>query len=562
VLDIVTKSGFNMRETGTLTVSGGEAGRVRAAGDVGGHRERVGYYVYGSMFSLDRFLSPPAPESIHNSGKAGHVFGQLDWNLGQAGSLRAVLMGDAANFEIPKTPTDVELRPLANADQRTRQQTATVGWTRASSNVAVGATLYQRWSRSELLPATGPLTAQAAVERELSTIGGKLDVTRFAGRHAFKAGVDAVRLAPREDLSYLYTGYRDLTHLLDLPHPHVTGGAITFAGRETGGEISGYVQDGIRLGDRVTANIGVRLDRYDLVVSATHASPRLSLAYRLGDSTTVHASYNHFFVPPPAEGVLSSSAGLTRSFGEINAALPALEPTIEDQVELGVTVPTRPVRLAFTGYYRASDNPIHSTVWLDSRIYSYASFDRARAYGLEAKAELPMMSRFGVTGYVNYALGRVNFYNPVTGGFTTELEHLTETSRFLAPMDQTHTLTGGATYRHGRTGLFLGAWVEYGSGTPTAHGEEEHHKGGDDEHEEDHGEGEAAGTARVPGHVTANISFGVDLLRRSAGRSRLSLQVDIENITDNLYLIADEGGFSRAQYSIPRLISVTAKLRF
>jgi len=45
-------------------------------------------------------------------------------------------------------------------------------------------------------------------------------------------------------------------------------------------------------------------------------------------------------------------------------------------------------------------------------------------------------------------------------------------------------------------------------------------------------------------------------------RSKLSVQLDIENITDNIYLIAHEGEFSPAQVSIPRLISATAKLGF
>jgi hypothetical protein len=42
----------------------------------------------------------------------------------------------------------------------------------------------------------------------------------------------------------------------------------------------------------------------------------------------------------------------------------------------------------------------------------------------------------------------------------------------------------------------------------------------------------------------------------------LSLQLDIENIMDNAYLIEQEGEFSRAQFAIPRLISATAKVRF
>ena len=79
---------------------------------------------------------------------------------------------------------------------------------------------------------------------------------------------------------------------------------------------------------------------------------------------------------------------------------------------------------------------------------------------------MPALARYGVTGDLNYAFGRIYFYNPVAGGFVTEVEHVTETSRFLAPMDQTHTLTAGVTYRHTKTGLWIGTALEYGSGTP------------------------------------------------------------------------------------------------
>jgi outer membrane receptor protein involved in Fe transport len=348
-------------------------------------------------------------------------------------------------------------------------------------------------------------------------------------------------LRPDEDLSYDYSGYGEYSDLVGLPRLEITENLITYSGRESGGQMSGYVQDDIRWNDRLTTNVGARVDRYDLLFSATHVSPRVNAALRVVGGAVVHASYNYFFVPPPIEGVLSSAAGLTDRIEEIGIPLPPVQPTTEHQFEVGASAPVGPLQVGFTGYYRASDNPVHTTVWPDSRIYSYASFHHAQAYGLEAKAEVVRLARYGLTGYFNYALGHVYFFNPVTGGFVTEAEHVDSTDRFLAPMDQTHTLTGGLTYRHAKTGLWIGTALEYGSGTPT-------------ETEE--------GDARVPGHFTANISSGIDLLRGSKGRPRLSLQVDIENVTDNLYLVAQESEFSPRQYSIPRLISATAKIRF
>jgi outer membrane receptor protein involved in Fe transport len=559
VLDVVTKSGRAMRNDGGFAVSGGQAGRRSVAGEFGGHRGRLGYFVFGSLFESDRFVSPPDRRAVHDSGRVGHLFFQADADLARAGSLKAVLMGDGSRFEIPIHPRDLELRPLNDAVQRTRQQSAIVSWTRASSHTLVSASGYQRWSRTRLAPASDRLNARARLDRELATIGGKLDVSRFAGRHMIKAGVDAVRLRPEEDLSYDYAGFRDFTHLLGWPHMHVAGGVIEFAGRETGGQVSVYIQDAIQLGKRVTADVGLRVDRYNLLVSATHASPRVNLALQLGRGAIMHASYNHFFVPPAIEGVLSSSAGLTARISEINRALPALNATTEDQFELGASSPVGPFRLSLTAYVRATDNPVHTTVWPDSRIYSYASFDRARAHGLEAKAEIPMLQRYGVTGYLNYALGRVNFHNPVTGGFVTEAAHLTETSRFLAPMDQTHTLSAGATYRHAGSGLFFGTTIEYGSGTPMGHGGSAHEHAGDTAH--DHA-ATAAPAERVRDHGTASLSVGLDLVRDRQQHGRLSLQVDAENIANNMYLIAQEGEFSPAQYSIPRVVAATIRVRF
>ena len=263
-------------------------------------------------------------------------------------------------------------------------------------------------------------------------------------------------------------------------------------------------------------------------------------------------------MPPPIEGVLSSSAGLTRSIDEIGVALPPIEPVIEDQFEAGVTTGVGPFELALTSYYRDTANPVHTTIWPDSRIYSYASFDRGRAYGLEAKLEMPA-ARAGMIGFLNYALGRVDFKNPVTGGFVTEAGHIVDNSWFRAPMDQTHTLTGGTTYSHASSGLWVSGAIEYGSGTPMGHGVAAHdHAAGTAPH------AHAAGgpVARVPEHVTGGVAAGVNLWRAPARRPRLALQVDLENITNNVFVIAREGEFSPAQYSNPRLLSVTVKFSY
>src|SRR5262245_19379433 len=281
VVDIVTKSGLRMPKSGSITVNGGGAGRFNVLGDVGGHHHGVGYYGFGSLFESDRFLSPPDPTAINDHGQGGHGLFQLDGDLGGMGLLRTVVMVDASNLQIPVTPQDAELRPESRANEHTRQQTAVVGWSRAWSDMTASATFYQRWSRSDLLPATGPLTAEAALRRDLLTLGGKVDIARFMGRQTLKFGLDAVRLRPEEQLAYDSAGYEAYADLIGVPAIHFTD-PIAFTGNDSGGQISAYVQDDIPLGDRVTADVGVRVDHYALLISTTHASPRVNLAVQTG----------------------------------------------------------------------------------------------------------------------------------------------------------------------------------------------------------------------------------------------------------------------------------------
>jgi hypothetical protein len=224
---------------------------------------------------------------------------------------------------------------------------------------------------------------------------------------------------------------------------------------------------------------------------------------------------------------------------------------------------TQPIAGTFnvglTSYYRLSDDPPHTTLLPDSRFYTYASFDKGKAYGMEIKADVTRLADLGMTGYVNYALGRVWFYNPIVAGFTTEAAHLTETSRFLAPMDQTHTLTSGLTYRHVRTRLWGAVAMEYGSGTPGGHGGGDHEHADGEAHE--HATGPGLCATRCPSHFTQNVSVGWNATV-DGNRPRVSLQFTVENLTNNVYLISKESTMVQGQYSIPRLFSGALKIGF
>jgi hypothetical protein len=56
--------------------------------------------------------------------------------------------------------------------------------------------------------------------------------------------------------------------------------------------------------------------------------------------------------------------------------------------------------------------------------------------------------------------------------------------------------------------------------------------------------------------------LGADVWRDSGDRRRISLRFTIENVTNNLYKVAQESAFAAGQYSIPRLMSAGATVWF
>jgi len=547
VVDIVTKSGFSMNNEGTLTLGLGTALRHNAAVEYGGHTQTIAFYAYTSAFESARFLSPNDPRSIHDTGRGTHNFLQFDFNANPSNNVKLVLMGDGTNFQIPKTSLDDQFRPNVNASERTREISLVLTWNRTiSANAQIATSFYQRSSRSLLLPSDDPLSSAARNEQKLSTSGLKSDLTRVAGRHTVKAGVDLVLLRPDESLSFNdegFVAFSESQGLPDVDFKNPGGSAITFAGRRTGGQVSGYLQDTIQISRNFTADLGLRFDRYSLAMSETQFSPRLNAAYRFSRTGTVlHASYNHFFVPPAVENVLVSSAGLTRFLDGNPDGLPALRPIVEDQFEVGVTHPVaQHLHVGLASYYRDSKHPVHTVLFPDSRVYAYANFDKGKAYGMEIKVEVPVIEPLGLSAYLNYALSRVYLWNPVTAGFVEEVHHLEDSDRFLAPMNQNHTLNSGFTFRR-KNGFWAGMNFEYGSGTPTETEDE-------------------AIQSHVPGHFTQNVTVGMDLLRHE-DHPRLGLQFNIENLSNNVYKVSQESTFSPGEYFNPRFVSGSIKIHF
>jgi hypothetical protein len=48
----------------------------------------------------------------------------------------------------------------------------------------------------------------------------------------------------------------------------------------------------------------------------------------------------------------------------------------------------------------------------------------------------------------------------------------------------------------------------------------------------------------------------------NGNQPRLSVQFNVENVSNNVYLLSKESSMVQGEYSIPRLISASLKMRF
>ena len=169
ILDVVTKSGFTVKNRGSVTLGTGSAQRHNVGLEFGGHTDRTGYYVNLGGFMSDRFLSPPSPRSIHNTGRGLRSFGQLDFRANDSDYFKVVMIGDGVNFELPKEERDELLRPNFNNLQRTRSQSLILSWDHIHSTSTVMRTaFYQKWSSVHQFPETiDQYGAQTDAERTL-----------------------------------------------------------------------------------------------------------------------------------------------------------------------------------------------------------------------------------------------------------------------------------------------------------------------------------------------------------------------------------------------------------
>ena len=214
----------------------------------------------------------------------------------------------------------------------------------------------------------------------------------FAGRHSLKAGYFIDRI--RAGFTTINMASGNFTEVFNsgVPFELITYNTPVNSFQDRLTEYSGYVQDEWRMGTRLTANVGVRVDRYHSsvdpsckpqgqfgnsgcypgvdILTWTRPAPRVGLAYDLsGDGKTVWKGTYGFFNHLPGDhafaGQFDANAPVNTTYrwhdlngdglyqpGEVN--LSTTGPDYVSQTAAGTTLPNPSLKQPYTNEFSTS----------------------------------------------------------------------------------------------------------------------------------------------------------------------------------------------------------------
>ena len=320
----------------------------------------------------------------------------------------------------------------------------------------------------------------------------KFDMTwQMNNTHSFKFGVDAIQ----HNNSINSYSIRDSSQYDSEYTPIIYTNSVSSFSDEyniNSQEYSGYIQDKMEF-DAMVINIGLRYDEFrperkypsdyrnprneinviDTSVyldasNKTQISPRIGLAYQVGEEAVMHFSYGHFFQMPPLYAMFSNYDWIIPVYDfETILGNPNLEAEKTVQYEVGIWQRLNTmVGLELNLYYRDIYNLLSTTTittYNEIKYGLYTNKDYGNVRGLEAIVDVSIQN---LKMFFNYTLQytRGNSDSP-TQSFDFEGNNK-DPVNILMPMswDQRNTFNATLTYSLNNFGFTTTAY--YNSGTP------------------------------------------------------------------------------------------------
>ncbi|MGZ5436757.1 MAG: TonB-dependent receptor [Pyrinomonadaceae bacterium] len=573
VINVNTRSGLEGPTQGGVSLSGGSFSTGEVGADFSTHTKRFGFLTNLSASTSQRFLDPPTLDNFHNFGRTGKAFFRLDYQFNSKDSLRGTFTFGGSNFHVPNRLQ----QEIAAQDQkqRLRDNSQNITYQRIFSANTLGTiSFFNRAATVRLTSNASSTPVVAFQDRSLRNFGFIASLATTKHGHNIKFGGQATFTPVREQFSFYPTvAFDDLTDENGNIFPNPVDGFTAprpclFSGEKSGRTLSAYIQDRFTVLDNLTLDLGVRYDSFRLLISEQALSPRVGVAYHIPRTqTTLRASYNRFFQPPPAENLMlasSAEAAAISPLAVISGVTTVLSilPDKQHAFEAGGQQRlTKFLRLTFTVYQKRIENFADKDQFFETGIIFPITIAKGRVTGEELRLESTDIHGFRF--FASYANSRSYGVTPINGGlFLGEDPEGFQTAglKFANDHDQRNAASFQVSYNH-KSGIYANFSGRYDSGVPTdvepgttlaqfvangfdprLYSEIDFQRG------------------RVRPRTILNFSIGADLFQKE--RANLNIQFDVQNITNELFLYNFESVFSGTHVGFPRLFSARIGLRF
>jgi hypothetical protein len=551
VVEVTTARDIRRGLHGTADFGGGSFGTVSGgfSGGYGWNHRSIG----GSLSAArtNRYLDAPITENFTNHGSLSGVTLSYDDRPSETDRLHFTWHQRQTDFLVPNE----RVQQLAGQRQERHgdELFGQGGWSRIIGSrliVDVHGVAEQVRASLDSNPFSTPVIVSQ--DRRLTRGYSNASVAGDFGRHHVKFGGDLVFAPIREQLDYAITDAAAFEE--DTPE------ALSFSDRRRDHEQSLFAQDTFTAGT-LTASVGLRWDRYALVVKDRAFSPRLGGAWSLANGDIVlRASYDRVFQTPAVENLLLASSRVFEDVSQKAVTLPVM-PSRGNFVEGGVTAALwHAARLDVTGYRRTFAQFADDDVLLNTGVGFPIAFGAARVNGMDIKMTLP--ARHGISGYVSYSLMKGSATLPAVGGLFLGEEALAqlEGSQDIAiTQDQRHTIRGRLRYDFGPR-VWAAATIRYGSGLPVEIDENLDEGSLTSQYGADILARVDLSSGRVRANAALDLGSGITLWRRN--ERRIQFRAEVANLTNRLNVINFAGLFSGTAIAAPRTATVGLQVEF
>jgi TonB dependent receptor len=461
VLDIQTKTGLTNPGFG-LSMYGGSFNWLQPSFEYGGHEGPVDWFLTGDYLGNDRGIENPATtyNALHDETQQFHGFSYMSGIIDP--DTRVSVVGGAFNglFQIPNNPGQVTIPGLSafginsfnssylNEVQHESAQFGLISLQKHVDDINVQLSAFVRNSVLSFSPdPIGDLLFNGVTpfaRRSNLAEGVQADASwRINDSHTLRGGfLGQVETTAFDTNSFVLPVDASGAPTSDVPLSIVDNGA------RTGGLYGVYLQDEWRISPGLTLNSGLRFDGVNEYTNETQLSPRVNLVMKATESTTVHAGYSRYFVPPPFELVTPTAISL---FNGTTAASAVQQDSLvkaerSHYFDVGVNQIIVPgLTIGLDGYYKLATNLIDEGQFGAPIILT--AFNYAKAY-VAGGVFTVSYDQGPWSIYGNAAYSRAMGTDIVSAQFNFAPDELAYIAQHYIHLDhdQTWTASAGAAY--------------------------------------------------------------------------------------------------------------------